>query len=249
MYTWERDDRREVVLYSPHTIMGGRSSRNYLDKFLMEFQHHDPEIAFQLQGQKPDTDAGSGPQTVDADFPPLDGATVLVRGANVPLPVVPIRVALLRKGGASDDLDVSALPCGSDAHVLDPEATVFYNQPTGAAGTVHMSGRTQQADGTWTDSIFVDLPRVPASVGQVVFTASLDCSGATALAAVTDLRIAAVADREVLAVFPVTGLSTESAIVAVEVYRRANGWRLRGVGQGWADGLAGLARDYGIEVE
>jgi stress response protein SCP2 len=32
------------------------------------------------------------------------------------------------------------------------------------------------------------------------------------------------------------------------VHRRDGGWRVRAVGQGWADGLAGLARDFGIDV-
>jgi hypothetical protein len=32
------------------------------------------------------------------------------------------------------------------------------------------------------------------------------------------------------------------------VYRRDGGWRIRAVGQGWTDGLAGLARDFGIDA-
>ena len=38
-----------------------------------------------------------------------------------------------------------------------------------------------------------------------------------------------------------------SALVWGEIYRRNSNWRLRAVGQGWSDGLAGLARDYGGE--
>jgi stress response protein SCP2 len=125
---------------------------------------------------------------------------------------------------------------------------VFYNQQTGAAGTVCASGRARQPGGGWADIVTVDLPRVPEAVCQVAFAASLDGSGAPALAAVTDLRVAVTTDLEALAVFPLAELTTESAVIAVEVYRRAGGWRLRGVGQGWTDGLAGLARDYGIEV-
>lgn len=43
--------------------------------------------------------------------------------------------------------------------------------------------------------------------------------------------------------------SRVSALVWGEVYRRDGDWRLRAVGQGWADGLAGLARDYGVQVD
>ena len=40
-----------------------------------------------------------------------------------------------------------------------------------------------------------------------------------------------------------------SALVWGELYLRNGNWRLRAVGQGWADGLAGLARDYGVNVD
>lgn len=38
------------------------------------------------------------------------------------------------------------------------------------------------------------------------------------------------------------------ALLLAEVYRRSGEWRLRALGQGYADGLAGIARDYGVEV-
>ena len=40
----------------------------------------------------------------------------------------------------------------------------------------------------------------------------------------------------------------QTVALLVEVYRRAGAWRVRAVGQGYADGLAGLARDFGVEV-
>ncbi|MFC5220447.1 TerD family protein [Streptomyces coerulescens] len=41
----------------------------------------------------------------------------------------------------------------------------------------------------------------------------------------------------------------ETVTIAVELYRHTNGWKARGVGQGYDTGLAGLATDYGINVE
>ena len=43
-------------------------------------------------------------------------------------------------------------------------------------------------------------------------------------------------------------MPTETVALLVEVYRRAGAWRVRAVGQGYADGLAGLARDFGVDV-
>jgi len=40
----------------------------------------------------------------------------------------------------------------------------------------------------------------------------------------------------------------ETALVCLEIYRRDGNWRLRAIGQGYADGLAGLARNFGVDV-
>jgi uncharacterized protein YkwD len=37
-------------------------------------------------------------------------------------------------------------------------------------------------------------------------------------------------------------------LLLAELYRRGDRWKLRALGQGYADGLAGLARDFGVEV-
>ncbi|MYT27952.1 MULTISPECIES: TerD family protein [unclassified Streptomyces] len=43
-----------------------------------------------------------------------------------------------------------------------------------------------------------------------------------------------------------TGLGPETALVAVELYRRRGAWRIRAVGQGYAGGLAALLHDQGL---
>ena len=43
------------------------------------------------------------------------------------------------------------------------------------------------------------------------------------------------------------------AMILAEIYRHtSNGqpaWKLRAVGQGWAEGLSALARDYGVNID
>lgn len=41
----------------------------------------------------------------------------------------------------------------------------------------------------------------------------------------------------------------ETVVVLAELYRRGGGWKIRAVGQGYASGLAGLATDYGVDVD
>ncbi|MGW4458221.1 TerD family protein, partial [Streptomyces albidoflavus] len=49
--------------------------------------------------------------------------------------------------------------------------------------------------------------------------------------------------------FSVTGLAEETAVVAVELYRRNGAWKIRAVGQGYEGGLPALLTDRGIDPE
>ncbi len=42
--------------------------------------------------------------------------------------------------------------------------------------------------------------------------------------------------------------STETAMVFGELYRHGPEWKFRAIGQGYASGLAGIARDYGVHI-
>jgi tellurium resistance protein TerD len=42
--------------------------------------------------------------------------------------------------------------------------------------------------------------------------------------------------------------STETAMVFGELYRNGAEWKFRAVGQGYSTGLAGIAKDFGVNV-
>ena len=42
--------------------------------------------------------------------------------------------------------------------------------------------------------------------------------------------------------------STETAMVFGELYRNGPEWKFRAIGQGYASGLAGIARDFGVNL-
>jgi tellurium resistance protein TerD len=42
--------------------------------------------------------------------------------------------------------------------------------------------------------------------------------------------------------------STETAMVFGELYRNGAEWKFRAIGQGYASGLAGIARDFGVNL-
>ncbi|MET9832923.1 TerD family protein, partial [Streptomyces sp. NPDC006385] len=86
-------------------------------------------------------------------------------------------------------------------------------------------------------------PISPAPTRSWRGTASARSTGAL-------LYDAAVADGDPLAYFdikPETG--QETALICGELYRRGEGWKFRALGEGYSNGLKGLATDYGISVD
>ncbi|QOV38626.1 TerD family protein [Streptomyces ferrugineus] len=175
----------------------------------------------------------------------------MLKGSNVPLEATTVR-AVLRwtPGQGVPDVDASALLLGPDGRVRSDEDFVFYNQPRHPSGQVWRLGKKRLADGL-TDTIQTDLTGVESAVGQILLVASAD--GVT-FDRVRDLRIllydATATDGDPLAYFdikPETG--QETALICGELYRRGEGWKFRALGEGYSDGLKGLATDFGISVD
>ncbi|MGW1198166.1 TerD family protein [Streptomyces sp. NPDC002536] len=160
-------------------------------------------------------------------------------GSNIPLSVPRVTVDVT----APVRLDVSGLLLTADGKVRSDADFVFYNQPAGP-GVTHRAA----AAGT-PDAITVDTAAVPADIDKVVVTASLDAQGAAFAGTEPTATVRGADDGSVLAVFTPPQLGAETALIVVEVYRRNGAWKVRAVGQGYADGLAGIATDFGVSVE
>ncbi|MYR44055.1 TerD family protein [Streptomyces sp. SID5910] len=175
----------------------------------------------------------------------------MLKGSNVPLQATTVRAVLRWSPGQGvPDVDASALLLGPDDRVRSDEDFVFYNQPRHPSGQVWRLGKKRVPDGL-TDTIQTDLSGVEPSVGRILLVASAD---GVAFDRVRELRIllydAAVADGEPLAYFdvrPETG--QETALICGELYRRGEGWKFRALGEGYSNGLKGLATDFGISVD
>ncbi|MGW4238968.1 TerD family protein [Streptomyces sp. NPDC004749] len=164
--------------------------------------------------------------------------TAMTPGSNLPLPTAQVTVDV----AAPVRLDVSGLLLTADGKVRSDDDFIFYNQPSGP-GVSHRSG-----GGASPDAITVDTAAVPAAIEKIVVTASPDAAGQTfqgiePTATVRDPAGGAIAT------FTPPGLGAETALVIVEIYRRNGAWKVRAVGQGYANGLAGIATDFGVSVE
>ncbi len=177
--------------------------------------------------------AALAPQQVPAEAAATGRATgqqQLVAGQNVPLSATRVQVDL-----EASHLDLSVLLVGASGRVDRDEDFIFYNNPRSADGAVVLSGNSASIDTAL-------LSRQHERVVLVVSTSDAPpVANATAVLSQaggeTDLRFQPADSRQV------------GALVWGELYLRNGAWRLRAVGQGWVDGLAGLALDYGVDVE
>ncbi|MFJ8542007.1 TerD family protein [Streptomyces sp. NPDC093586] len=175
----------------------------------------------------------------------------MLKGSNVPLQATTVRAVLRWSPGQGvPDVDASALLLGPEDRVRSDEDFVFYNQPRHPSGQVWRLGKKRVPEGL-TDTIQTDLSGVEPSVGRILLVASAD---GVAFDRVRELRIllydAAVTGGEPLAYFdvkPETG--QETALICGELYRRGEGWKFRALGEGYSNGLEGLATDFGISVD
>lgn len=160
-------------------------------------------------------------------------------GSNIPLTASRIAVDVT----APVRLDVSGLLLTADGKVRSDDDFIFYNQPSGP-GVSHRSG-----GGSAPDAIVVDTDAVPAGIEKIIVTASPDAAGQTFQGIEPTATVRGADDGSTLASFTPPRLGTETALVIVEIYLRNGAWKVRAVGQGYADGLAGIATDFGVSVE
>ncbi len=165
--------------------------------------------------------------------------TQLSKGGNAPLSTH--RLVLTVDVGAPADL--SALLVTESGKVRSDSDFVFYNQPTGPGV------RCVPPAGGQGWKVEVDLDQVPDDVHAVRLVTSLDDS--TSQFGRVGQPVARVSDSGggQQAEFTMTGLTSESIVVALELYRRQGSWKVRAVGQGYAGGLADLITDHGVSVD
>lgn len=149
------------------------------------------------------------------------------------------------------NLVVATLLCDEQGHVLSEEHVVFLNQLVSPDLSV---GQLERARGKDREQIEVDLLDVPAEVNRLAVVIYLN-EGAKAPRTLGQLKSCKVrvlnldGDAELLVSTELaTGLTTETALVLGELYRHRSGWKFRVIGQGYATGLKGIARDYGLSL-
>lgn len=156
--------------------------------------------------------------------------------------------------GNEFDLDASALLVKSDGKILSDEHFIFFNNLKSPEGAVTHQGDNLTGEGEGDDEkIRVDLAKVPQTVEKIVFTVTIydpeKRQQNFGMVRNAFIRIVNEANGTEIARYDLSeDASTDTAMLFGEVYRAGADWKFRAVGQGYSQGLRGIALDFGVSV-
>jgi tellurium resistance protein TerD len=149
--------------------------------------------------------------------------------------------------GPQAELVPLAIMSDRDDRALSNDHLVFFNQLESADGSVSFANESD------VEEIDVNLSLVPAEVEKIAFVVYVDpdVRGAVDFSAVRSayVRVATRDGRELVRFdVPLGDNRSVHAMLFGELYRHRADWKFRAIGQGYANGLAGVARDFRIEL-
>ncbi|MFE7142726.1 TerD family protein [Streptomyces sp. NPDC057644] len=162
----------------------------------------------------------------------------LVRGQNHTLPQTRLEIRVS-----------AGTPVVAGATLGDERGTVRGVEWIAHPGSPQLPGLEVSQQAAADHRLAVDLEALPPGAHRVTVLLALPVGvgGPTRFGAVPAPFVAVTGlDGDEIASFTLTGLDAESAVSALELYRRQDAWKVRAVGQGYAGGLAEMLADQGV---
>jgi hypothetical protein len=162
----------------------------------------------------------------------------LVRGQNHPLPQARLEVRVS-----------AGKPIVAGATLSDAQGKVRGIEWVAHPGASTLPGLEVSKQAAADHRLAFDLDALPESVHRVTVMLALPTGigGPVRFGAVAAPFVAVTGlDGAEIASYTITGLDSESAVIALELYRRQGAWKVRAVGQGYGGGLADLFMDQGL---
>ncbi|MFF4944514.1 TerD family protein [Streptomyces rubiginosohelvolus] len=162
----------------------------------------------------------------------------LVRGQNHTLPQTRLEIRVS-----------AGTPVVAGATLGDERGTVRGIEWIAHPGSPQLPGLEVSQQAAADHRLAVDLEALPAGAHRVTVLLALPvgAGGPVRFGAVPAPFVAVTGlDGTEIATFTLTDLDAESAVNALELYRRQDAWKVRAVGQGYAGGLAEMLADQGV---
>ncbi|CAI3947807.1 Stress response protein SCP2 (TerZ) (PDB:2QNG) [Commensalibacter communis] len=135
------------------------------------------------------------------------------------------------------DIDIAAFSLDKDRKIKDDRYTILFSNQQSPDNSITLNLQTGKAIFT------IDIDRLPTTIERIIFTATHD------IHAIGKAKKLDVSVGQQAAIYNAKeGLTTEKAVMMIELYRYHDTWRLGAIGQGFDGGLAALITHFGGEI-
>lgn len=166
----------------------------------------------------------------------------LNQGQNTNLPPGNTLDVIIQCSAAPSALDVSCFMVNEDGKVPSDDYFIFYNQNVDP----HQSVQLTQAD-AYSSRFTLDLHQLQqVPISKCVFTATLEGTGT--FAQVTNCQAVLQMGGQQIT-YTLSEVTSETALILIEVYKYKEAFKVRAIGRGFFGGLQPLAESFGVEIE
>lgn len=158
------------------------------------------------------------------------------------------------QGSADFDLDLTVFETDKNKRCLDEQHIIFYNSKQDPEGAIMHSGdnRTGAGDGD-DETVTIDFAKINPRVENIIIVATIfEAPQRNQNFGLVDNSYIRVIDEktgtELVRYDLGEDFSTQTAVVAAEIYKKDGNWRFRAVGEGYVKDLAELCAEYGLEA-
>jgi stress response protein SCP2 len=154
------------------------------------------------------------------------------------------------QSAASDyEIDVSIMMLSERGKLEKDENFVFYNNLKSECGGVIMH---ENPVNDYKKSALINTAKIASDISRLLFVLTID-NGDQLNQRFENVKniTAEIADesgREVALQYNVEGLTQETAVIVLEIYKHNNEWKLQATGNGFNSGLAAILKEYGSEA-
>ena len=168
----------------------------------------------------------------------------LSKGQRLPLnSVAPGGRVLIGIGAAGLALDLACFGLDAAGKLSDERYMTFFNQPRTPCGGVEIT----PIDGDLL-GFAIDTAKLPASIDQLIVTASVDGAGTLSQLGSGYLRLLDGTVEKARYAFGGADFADERAVMLGSLYRKDGQWRCMAIGQGFNGGLDALVAHFGGAV-
>lgn len=140
------------------------------------------------------------------------------------------------------DIDAYTFLLNEEKKAEDDNCLIFFGNDRSPDGSVYYTDDKQHR------LVHLDLRRIPRSIQFISIAYSIYGEDPNDNFSRLHGAVAVFRCGEKTAEFPLDGLFSEKTVVAAELYRRGDIWKLSAVGQGYRKGLKPLCESYGLVI-